>query len=96
MEELYDKLYALYESDVETEEGGDGFNYFSNEDERVQEVEALCCELLICDSGCNWKNIELLRKSGFFVYAGERDGFGWLTGCVRKKFDEQKRVLVYG
>ena len=37
---------------------------------------------------------EFLSQSyGFDVYAGEKDSFGWLTGCI--EFPDG-RVLVYG
>lgn len=69
--------------------------YFKDENALAQEVESLCDELLISDNGqCNWENIIILKNAGYRVYAGERDSFGWLTGCVQKKGD--KRIIVYG
>ena len=59
----------------------------------LKKVLNLSNELLITDQGlCNWNNIKILRSNGYRVYAGEKDSFGWLTGCIRK----DNYVLVYG
>lgn len=61
----------------------------------VDEIEVECCSLLIGkNGGCNWDNIKALRDKGYRVYAGERDSFGWLTGCISKPGDS--RVICYG
>ena len=57
--------------------------------------EEIANELLIRNGGsCNWVNIKALQQHGFDVYAGEKDSFGWLTGCIG--FLDGERVLVYG
>lgn len=72
----------------------DGRTYFEN-NEVADEAITLCDEQLIAIGGrCNWDNIKVLNDNGYYVFAGERDSFGWLTGCVRKKDDP--RILVYG
>ena len=69
-------------------------SYFKESD-LYDEIEGLCNEYLITESGgCNWDNICVLRSKGYSVYAGEKDGFGWLTGCIQKKGDN--RIVVYG
>lgn len=90
MDELMKALKELFSStDIEVEDG-----YFQS-GELVDRAEGLCCEQLIMASGgCNWTNIKVLRDNGYNVFAGERDSFGWLTGCVQKKGDY--RILVYG
>lgn len=61
----------------------------------TEECEEMANELLIrMDGRCNWENIRNLCKYGFSVYAGEKDSFGWLTGCIG--FPDGERVLVYG
>ena len=56
-------------------------------------IEVLAGELLITSNGqCNWSNINRLKNEGFDVFAGDRDDFGWLTGCIKTK----KGILVYG
>ena len=56
-------------------------------------ASALCCEYLIHDGGgCNWTNINYLRKHGYSVYPGDEDSFGWLVGCISKN----GKVLTFG
>ena len=93
MKELLTALEKLYDdqSNIYQEDGWTGFN----ENEMYNEVVGLCNEYLITNGGlCNWDNIRILRSNGYRVFPGEKDGFGWLTGCVQKKND--KRVIVYG
>ena len=40
----------------------------------------------------NYCNIEYIRKSGFDVFAGEQDRFGWLIGCIQTK----RGIIVFG
>ena len=87
-----EKLYSVQGNSYECEY--DGNVYFENND-IVNEAISLCDEKLIANGGlCNWDNIRILRNNGYRVYAGEKDGFGWLTGCVQKNDDP--RILVYG
>lgn len=92
MEQLLVALKKLYDdqSNIYQEDGWTGFN----ENEMYKEVVGLCDEYLISNGQCNWDNICILRKNGYRVFAGEKDSFGWLTGCVQKNDDE--RVIVYG
>ena len=72
----------------------DGKPYF-NKSELLDEVTELCNQNLITESGgCNLDNFDILRKNGYLVYAGEKDSFGWLIGCVQKKGD--RRIVYYG
>ena len=53
----------------------------------------LATNALIDDTGhCIWDNHEILGEAGFSVFPGERDRFGWLTGCIQTK----KGIIVYG
>lgn len=93
MEELLKVLERLYKDQSNTyqEDGWTGFN----ESELYNETVALCNDYLIGNGGlCNWDNIRILRENGYRVFAGEKDSFGWLTGCVQKQGDP--RILVYG
>lgn len=50
-------------------------------------------ELLVTDQGqCNWGNQDILKNAGFPVFPGERDRFGWLSGCIQTK----KGILIFG
>lgn len=96
MKTMLKALEDLYHGNALTEEDEyDKKLYFSERDGFVLELQSMCCEFLICDDGtCNWNNINILRRNGYRVFSGERDSFGWLTGCIQKRGD--KRILVYG
>ena len=56
-------------------------------------VSSLACETLIGKDGRNiYDNHDILADYGFPVFPGERDRFGWLTGCIQTK----KGIIVYG
>jgi len=57
------------------------------------EINNLACDALIDSNGrCIWENHEVLGEAGFQVFPGEKDRFGWLTGCIQTK----KGIIVYG
>ena len=63
-------------------------------DEVLDQVLELADELLITDKGQpNYSVFPILNKYGYRVFAGERDGFGWLTGCIQKG---NGPVVVFG
>ena len=60
---------------------------------KINKLLVLFDELLISRSGgCDWENIELMNENGYYVSAGERDRFGWLSGIVTIN----KGYIVYG
>ena len=66
-----------------------------NYDEYIKndEIESLACSTLIGSNGeCLWDSHNVLNQNGFPVFAGERDRFGWLTGCIQT----EKGIIVYG
>lgn len=93
MEKLLKALEKLYseQNNFYQEDGWTGFN----KSDLYNEVVNLCDEYLITNDGqCNWNNIVILQNNGYDIFAGEKDSFGWLTGCVQKDNDE--RVVIYG
>ena len=61
--------------------------------EFIQSLSELASEVLVGDNGqCLWDQHEILREAGYSVFAGEKDRFGWLTGCIQTK----KGIIVYG
>lgn len=61
--------------------------------ELVDKVSDYANELLIGPNGqCLWDQHSVLNRAGYAVFAGERDSFGWLTGCIQTK----KGIIVYG
>ena len=54
-------------------------------DEVLDQVLDLADELLITNNGQpNYSEFPILNRYGYRVFAGERDSFGWLTGCIQK------------
>lgn len=95
LDELIRSLKELYkiETGVHVEEGEKFFN--TDKGGFATYVMELCCGLLITVGGSvNYKNLLTLEKAGYDVYAGDKDSFGWLTGCIQKKGDD--RILVFG
>lgn len=94
IEKLVNTLNALTDEDFNEPDEETGVIY-TKSTPAVDECEEMANELLIASNGrCNWENIKKLKSYGFDVYAGEKDSFGWLTGCIG--FPDHERVLVYG
>ena len=56
-------------------------------------------ELFITHGGkCDWDTIRyVINKAEVNIHAGERDGFGWLTGVIDKKMpDGAIKSIIYG
>lgn len=95
MNELLTELIYIYRQTGNSYRGDDGREYFKDDDYNAYMASLLCDEYLITKNGVpNWDNIKVLRNVGYQVFPGEKDGFGWLTGCVRKNDDT--RILVFG
>lgn len=93
IEDLVKSLESL--SDADFDEPGEDLVRYAKRTDATEKCEEIANELLINSGGhCNWKNIKNLESLGFDVYAGEKDSFGWLTGCIG--FPDGERVLVYG
>lgn len=84
LEKLITLLKELNASDLPD----DYDNYIKN-----NEIEILACDTLVGSKGeCLWDNHRILNTNGFSVFPGERDRFGWLTGCIQT----EKGIIVYG
>ena len=61
--------------------------------ELVKEAVKLANEFLITGGGKpDFDNINVIRENGFDVFPGEKDSFGWLTGCIKT----DKGIVVFG
>lgn len=60
----------------------------------VTDIENAACDLLVSSDGeVQYDMLDVLfKKHGYFVFPGDRDRYGWLTGCIRTK----KGVVVFG
>jgi hypothetical protein len=101
MEEFLAKLQAFDNRDVTTIKNRSQYEgkwyltngTMDNADIDVQELSTLAEQHLIKDDGsCHWINHHRLEVHGFAVTCGEKDSFGWLTGCVETKHG----IFVYG
>lgn len=103
MEEFLAKLQAFDKRDVTTIKNRSQYEgkwYLTNgsandADKEVQELVELANQNLIAPKqlmGCHWINHHRLEVHGFPVTCGEKDSFGWLTGCVETKHG----IFVYG
>lgn len=93
------ELMNIPADQLQKDEDNPFVRYYDSENDAVSTMEGLACELLISAQGrCNWDNISEVKKAGFDVYAGDKDSFGWLTGCIsiQATGENFKRVLVYG
>jgi hypothetical protein len=59
----------------------------------VSAVKYLADKCLIDDKGYpHTDNIDKVINEGFSIYPGEKDRFGWLTGCI----ELSKGIIVFG
>lgn len=97
MDKLLSALRSIEEFDVSFDEGKE---LILNNLDEPHPLKKLICEavgyadeFLVTDGGqCAWENHAALKAEGYDVFPGERDRFGWLTGCIQTK----KGILVYG
>jgi hypothetical protein len=95
MDKLIQSLKAIEATQLENSD--DAILNNMEEDNPLKEVINTAIgqadELLVTDQGqCNWENHEVLKNSGYPVFPGERDRFGWLSGCIQTS----KGILVFG
>jgi hypothetical protein len=66
----------------------------STDSEYVEQIEWCADNVLITKDGVgNWEKMDqLYREYGFFVFPGDQDRFGWLTGLIRTK----KGLILFG
>ena len=69
--------------------------YLSHHDhELVDEVASLATTLFVGQKGEGLfdEMDKLQERYGYFIFPGERDRFGWVTGCIQTK----KGIIVFG
>jgi len=63
------------------------------EAELITRISNWASSTLINEAGrCIWDLHDVLSNAGFPVFAGEKDSFGWLTGCIQTS----KGIIIYG
>lgn len=66
--------------------------YEEDQDPLVQEVVKHAGWLITDKGQPDWRAHAILKGNGFRVTCGEKDSFGWLTGCIHTS----KGIIVYG
>lgn len=93
VEKLIRVLHAIDEDDSI---GAKPYLTDGPDDERsnlVQQAVSLADQELITSlGGNNYGAHAALEAAGFRVFCGEKDGSGWLSGCIQTN----KGVIVYG
>ena len=102
MEDKIKKLKVLlieHDNDEEIQYTDEGTRYYDGnqvDNETIRMLEDLADELFITAKGRpNYDAINMAKKEGIDVFPGEKDSFGWLTGCV-KLHDQNHAILIFG
>ena len=94
MQHLVDCLKKIEESDLpDVPEYEDVFlDHYAHE--LISEIVGAADSVLISEEGQPLfeEMDKLWNDYGYFVFPGERDRFGWLTGCIQTK----KGIIVFG
>jgi len=93
MDTLVELLTILDESDL-SDMGEEDVYLQTIDHPAILAVIALSDSILITDEGePNYDVIDsLYHDHGYFIYPGERDRFGWVTGCITTR----KGIIVFG
>jgi len=90
MKLISSNLKEIKNTELELRDG----RYYNESNKLIISTISLLCDCLISiEGGCNWPNIKMLQDEGYKVYAGEKDSFGWLTGCVEI---DKEHIIIYG
>ena len=95
IEEMTKLMDTVFSDTSLHERGDDGILYIKTDDDRVQQLLNYLDDLIIVPNGSvNYQNIQRVNQYGYRIYPGERDSFGWITGCVRKGHNGP--ILLFG
>lgn len=102
MEEKIKRLKELlieHDNNKEIQYTDDSTRYYNTnlrDNDIIKELEDLAYELFITANGRpNYDAINMAKREGINVFPGDKDSFGWLTGCV-KLYGQNHAILVFG
>lgn len=102
MEEKIKRLKELlveHDNNKEIQYTDDSTRYYNTnlrDNDIIKELEDLAYELFITANGRpNYDAINMAKREGINVFPGDKDSFGWLTGCV-KLYSQNHAILVFG
>jgi hypothetical protein len=93
-EERFDLLIKTLK-EIETDGNIEPNRYLNNNPNGlIVEAETLANEVLVNESftGVDYPIIKKMSENGYEVFPGERDSFGWVTGCIKTK----KGIIIFG
>jgi hypothetical protein len=66
----------------------------SSDNPLIKKVDRLACSHLINPTSTKvpFHLIQKMKEFGYDVFPGEKDSFGWLTGCIRTN----KGIIYFG
>lgn len=93
------ELLAEHDDNEEIQYTDKGVKYYDGnqvDNEIIRKLEDLADDLFITSNGRpNYDVINMAKKEGIDVFPGEKDSFGWLTGCV-KLHGQNHTILIFG
>ena len=102
MEEKIKRLKELlveHDNNKEIQYTDDITRYYNTnlrDNDIIKELEDLAYELFITANGRpNYDAINMAKREGINVFPGDKDSFGWLTGCV-KLYGQNHAIFVFG
>lgn len=102
MEEKIKRLKELlveHDNNKEIQYTDNSIRYYNTnlrDNDIIKELEDLAIELFVTfDGRPNYAMIAAVKKESLHVFPGDKDSFGWLTGCV-KLYGQNHAILVFG
>lgn len=102
MEEKIKRLKELlveHDNNKEIQYTDNSIRYYNTnlrDNDIIKELEDLAIELFVTfDGHPNYAMIAAVKKESLHVFPGDKDSFGWLTGCV-KLYGQNHAILVFG
>ena len=94
MQRLVECLNVLEASELPDVPEHDDVYLQHRDHELICEIEGLANQVFIDEEGHpRFQDMDnLWHEHGYFIFPGERDRFGWLTGCIQTK----KGIIVFG
>lgn len=93
------ELLAEHDNNKEIQYTDNSIRYYNTnlrDNDIIKELEDLAIELFVTfDGHPNYAMIAVVKKEGLHVFPGDKDSFGWLTGCV-KLYGQNHAILVFG
>lgn len=97
LDDFIKKLNNTFETDARFKKDKYDDKHFFMWESKLDYVQP--CELFITHGGqCDWVTIRyVMKEANVNIHAGERDGFGWLTGVIDKEMpDGTIKSIIYG